>query len=49
MKPYQQTVLVTVKLVLIGSADVDDVVENMNYSFEHEALVRSEIIGTEEH
>lgn len=48
MKPYHQTMLVTVKLVLIGSANVDDVVENMDYSFEHDAIVRSEIIGTED-
>ena len=43
----QTTVYVTVKLVLAGSADPTDIVENLDYSFNHEAIVSTEIITCE--
>ena len=41
---YQQTVYVTVKLVLIGNSIPYEVVEDCDYSFSHEAIVQSEIV-----
>ena len=42
---YQQTVYITVKLVLIGNSTPYEVVEDCDYSFNHEAIVQSEIVG----
>ena len=43
----QNTVYVTVKLVIVGSADPIEVVENLDFSFEHDAIVSAEIIASE--
>jgi hypothetical protein len=44
----QATVYVTVKLVISGAANPHEVVADADYSFDHEAIVSSEIIGAEE-
>jgi hypothetical protein len=45
---YQQIVYVTVKLTLIGNSTPYEVMEDCDYSFNHEAIVDSEIIGLSE-
>jgi hypothetical protein len=44
---YQQIVYVTVKLVLIGSCNPDEVLENVDYSFDDPSVIQSEILGWE--
>lgn len=41
----QQIVYLTVKLVLIGSSNAQEVIENLDYSFNDDAIVSSEISG----
>lgn len=43
----QNTVYVTVKLVIAGSADPAEVIENLDYSFDHDAIVSAEIVASE--
>lgn len=44
----QSTIYLTVKLIICGGANPNEVVENADYNFDHEAIVSSEIIGAEE-
>ena len=44
----QSTVYVTVKLIISGAANPHDVVADADYTFDHESIVSSEIIGAEE-
>jgi len=43
----QTTVYVTVRLVISGAADPYEVVDDADYSFNHEAIASSEIVGAE--
>jgi len=51
MKSYrhsgQQIVYVTVKIVLIGNCDSDEILENVDYNFEDPAIIGTEILGWE--
>lgn len=44
----QTIVHLIVELVISGSANPCEVVENLDYSFDHEAIASSEIIGIKE-
>lgn len=44
----QQVAHVTVRLVLSGSADLYEAIEECSYSFDHPAIVDSEILGFSE-
>lgn len=44
----QQVAYVTVRLVLSGSADLYEAIEECSYSFDHPAIVDSEILGISE-
>jgi hypothetical protein len=41
----QQTIYVTVKLTLNGSANPRETIENLDYNFQHDDIVDSEILG----
>jgi hypothetical protein len=41
----QQVAYVTVRLVVSGSADLSETIENLDYSFSHSDVVDSEIVG----
>jgi hypothetical protein len=43
----QQIVYVTVKIVLIGNCDSDEILENVDYNFEDPAIIETEILGWE--
>jgi hypothetical protein len=41
----QQVAYITVRIVIPGSADLHETIENCSYSFDHSDIIETEIIG----
>jgi len=44
----QQIVYLTVKIVLIGNCNADEILENVDYSLDDPAIIKTEILGWED-